>query len=290
MLTWLLSLALAGTSVPGTTIHLEPPPGFELAPDFAGFRSVDLRAAILIAELPAEAHAELAALFADSEAAAAGFASKGVTVQRRVTVRADSGERIPLLVGTQTVGDESIDKYVALAHGERSVVLTFQAPPGALSLRAVRATLATLTHAAPPTLEEKVAALPFRFTAPAPLRVVDTTAGVGVWLTVGPLDVDPTLSQPLFILVYQAGAVPTTADGAARTLRAIRGFEEVVIDETSAWLGGTRLTGQVDGRRVIFHLLGQAEGSIIVTTRLPADQADALTPAADALAASIEVR
>jgi hypothetical protein len=291
MLPWLFTAALAGVRVPGTTVDLAPPPGFELAPDFAGFRDVDRSASILIAELPGDAHAELAPLFADPAAGAAGFASKGVTVRRALTIRSTDGAPVQLLVGSQTQAGATLDKYVALSQGERTVLVTFQAPRGAISLREVKATLSSLTHLPPPTLEEELAALPFRFTAPAPLRVVDTYMGAGALLTIGPLDVDPDGVQPQFILSAQTGDRAINEATAEAVLRAITGYADVTVDSAAPvpWSGGEaiRVTGHVPGYFVVFHLLAAPGAALIALARVPDADADALGPTADALATSI---
>lgn len=308
---WLLSLALAGPPVPGTNVSLNPPAGFRWVPDAQGFRHAKLGASLAVVDLTATEGADLTQLFADPAAAANHFGSMGLTVRGQVTLRAASGQTMAGVFGDQVIDGRAVDSYVALVHGPPYALLILQVPTGALTRNDVEASLATVSVAPSPPLREQLQTLPFRFDNPGALRVVDTDQVLQVRLTVGALDPATTPAQPSFTIVSLPVPAPTTREAAEERLRAVPGFEAVAVDHAAAWPSGprasgqtsphpndpttaasrgTRLSGQANGRRVIFHLVEQEGHTILVLSSLPADQADALTPVADALAASVVIR
>ncbi len=114
--------------VPGTSVKMAPPPGFAPATDFAGFVNVEQQGSFVIAEMPAEAMSQLAPLFGDQQKAAASFATKGIKVDGQEEIETKSGETALLLHGTQDANGTTLDKWMALYAGEKTVMITFQIP------------------------------------------------------------------------------------------------------------------------------------------------------------------
>ncbi|WP_449254877.1 hypothetical protein [Bosea sp. (in: a-proteobacteria)] len=207
----LLAAAPAGAQerkpVAGTSVSLAAPKGFEPATGFAGLMNKATQASVLVVELPAEAHAQLSALFENAEAAKAGFARQNVTIAAldRVDV---GGEKIPLLTGSQIAPNGgAFDKWIALFKGEKTVMLTVQAPKAAkLAPATVKTMIASVSLGKEPSLDDKLAALPFAIKPAAPFRVIDTIGGSGALLTVGDRDTDPSGTQPLMVVAYQTSA------------------------------------------------------------------------------------
>ncbi|MEO3385542.1 hypothetical protein [Mesorhizobium sp. CAU 1741] len=213
--------AQEAVEVPGTTVTLTPPAGFTPAEGFAGFVDDETEASILIVELPAAAHAQLAPLFGELRLAQAAFASQGVAVASLTDVAGADDATVPVLAGTQSAGGVTFDKWIALYSGEMTVMLTIQAPQGeTLGREQVEQTIASVTLGPRPTLDEKIAALPFEIAATAPFRVIDTIAGSGVLMTAGARDVDPDGRQPVIVVAQQvAGPVsPDALEEVAETL------------------------------------------------------------------------
>jgi hypothetical protein len=215
-------------SVAGTTVSLVPMRGFVPATGFAGFANEPLQGSVLVVELPAEAHPQLAPLFADVEAGRTQFATQGVRITAREEIETAAG-RVPLLVGTQGVTGEPYSKWIAIYKGAKTVMITVQAPERAsLDTAAVKTMLASVSLGATPTLSDKLEALPF---------VVDD------------LDLDPAGAQPLLIVAYQLSATPALALEAAaeRLLKQTKAFEAAQIEtreQTSfAGLAGILLSG-----------------------------------------------
>jgi hypothetical protein len=101
-----------------------------------------------------------------------------------------------------------------------------------LDTTAVKTMLASVSLGAPPTLADKLKALPFLVEPHAPFRVVDTLGGAGVLMVVGDLDVDHAGVQPLLIVASQLSAAPALALEAAadRLLKQTKEFEAAQID------------------------------------------------------------
>ena len=256
--------------IAGTTVSLVPAAGFARANGFSGLQNTETSAALVVAELPPEAFGEVSKLFADIEAARKNFAKQNVEVERRDTIEI-AGETVPLLVGTQKMGAFVFDKWMTVLKGERTVVLTVQAPQQAkLDPAAVRAMLASVALGKPPTVAEKLAELPFRVAATEPFRVVDALAGATVLMTAGPLDVDPQGSQPLIVVSYQlTGSVSpkNLAETATRLLRNTRGFQQAELAAPApvrfAGHDGVAVSGTYEGqdgaRRRVLQLMSVGE-------------------------------
>ncbi len=113
--------------VPGSLVRMAPPVGFLPAPNFAGFVTADGQASILVAELPADSAPVVATLFNDLPSARQHFATQGVEVDRLHAIVAD-GIAVPVAVGRQAAHGRVFDKWVALYQGDRTVLVTVQAP------------------------------------------------------------------------------------------------------------------------------------------------------------------
>ena len=202
-----LAIAQDRKTVPGTSVSLVAPKGFEPATGFAGLANQKTQASVLIVEMPAEAYPQLATLFNDSETAKTNFARQKVNIARIEQIDGMGGEKVPLLSGTQDAGGAKLDKWIALFKGPKTVMLTVQAPQAAkLQSAEVKALVASVSLGKEATLDEKLAALPFAIKVAAPFRVVDTIGGAGVLMMAGERNTDPSGTQPLMIAAYQMSA------------------------------------------------------------------------------------
>jgi len=193
--------------IPGTSVSLVAPKGFEPASGFAGLSNQKTQASVLIVEMPAEAYPQLATLFSDSESAKTNFARQKVNITKVEQVDGIGGEKVPLLSGTQEAGGTKLDKWIALFKGPKTVMMTVQAPPAAKMQPAeVKALVASVSLGKEASLDEKLAALPFAVKAAAPFHVVDAIGGAGVLMTAGERNTDPSGTQPLMIVAYQVSA------------------------------------------------------------------------------------
>lgn len=205
------ALAQNAQPVPGTSVSLVAPQGFEQASGFAGLMNKQSQASVLVVEMPAEAHAQVATLFSSLDVAKTNFARQNVEVQKIEQVDTAAGQ-VPLASGKQTVGAARLDKWVSLFKGAKTVMITVQAPESAkLQSEEVRKLMASVSLGREPTIHEKLSSLPFAIQAAEPFRVVDTIGGAGVLMTVGEKNTDPTASQPVMITAYQMSA-PVSAE------------------------------------------------------------------------------
>lgn len=256
------SVAQERITVPGTSVTLQPMKGFVPSSRFAGLENAELQASVVIVEMPAVAHPEVSKLFADLDTARTNFAKQNVTVASLDRIKGGDGQTVPFATGTQSMGAARFDKWIALLKGERTVLLTVQAPTTTrLRTQDVRAMVTSVSLGAEATLEQKLEALPFHIRASEPFRVVDTFGGLGVLMTAGSLNVDPKSEQPMLIATYQtSGQIgpDQLGDAAEKLLKTTRHFEtaEITGRDQVRFAGSDGLlfsgTHQIDGARKRF--------------------------------------
>ncbi len=110
-------------AIPGTTVSMDPPTGFDLSKNFSGFENRLDNSSITISELPKEAYVELRPLFLSRDSAA-GFSARGISIVSQQDVLI-SGNVVSVLSGTQLVSAKEVIKYMALFKGEKTVLITF---------------------------------------------------------------------------------------------------------------------------------------------------------------------
>lgn len=295
------AIAQAPQRVDGTTVTMTPPTGFEPAKDFSGFADRKTKSSILIAELPPEAWPQLSTLFGNLHTVRAGFKQKGIDVATLDKVPTASGEAF-LASGTQTVADTKLAKWVALAQGSRTVMITIQAMPAAkLDDATVKAMLKTVSLGDAPSVADKLASLPFTVTPSAPFRVLDVMAGSTVAMTVGDKDVDPKGEQPLLIVSAQIGNSPVLSEDPtviARTLlRQTRNLDKSTIDsEKRVSFGGVSdavlLEGTTDGNKrfVQYFATGPSGRFVRMISYFAADRSAELRPAIEQIGKSVALK
>lgn len=310
LLRCLLALSLLGTgfglaqaqdrkTITGTTVSIVPLDGFTPAKTFAGLESAGTKASLLVVELPPQAHDQLAALFGDREKAKANFARQNITVDDIETIETGAGPA-PLITGSQEANGTSYDKWIVLLKGEKTVMITVQSPDGAdLDPDDIVAMLKTVSLGAPPSLADKLKALPFTVAAAEPFRVIDTLGGSGLLMTAGPLDADPSGTQPIIVVAYQLSA-PIPADkleaSAEALLKQTKNLEAATIAKRErvpfAGSSGVLLTGTATDRgtekRFAQYMAVGADGRFVRLVAIaPASAYDAVKAGIETVAASI---
>lgn len=291
--------APAVQQVPGTTVSMAPPAGLSLATEFSGFRDQDGTASILISELPPEAYPQISAVFGDLDSARQAFATRGVAVNAVKRIERPSGI-VLLLTGTQTAGDLTIAKWIAVLKGEKTVLITFQAAAGSkLTDASVLSAIESIALSRVPTLAEKVAKLPFTIVAAPPFRIVDTLGGAAVILAAGDLDVDPEGKQPLIVAAVEM-AGPAGGGSLAQIARALLGQTQnlkgaVVETEKAirfAQADGVVLSGKTgDGRQFSqFLAIGPQNRWARLLAFVPPSRVDDTRAAIETIAQSITLK
>lgn len=287
-------------AISGTTVSLAPLKGFVPSSKFAGLENAEAKASVLVVEMPPEAHSQLSMLFTNMETAKTNFAKQNIEIDEAEDIETTAGKG-RILTGQQKLGAATFDKWIVLLKGAKTVMITVQAPEDSdLDGDDVVTMLKSVSLGAEPTLDQKLAALPFRVRATEPFRVVDTFGGLGVLMTSGPLNVDPKGSQPMLIVSYQTGGQVPAGQLAAvgeKLLQTTRGFEkaEIAKRETVAFAGskdGAMLSGTItegSARKRFAQYMGLGADGRFVRMIVSADEATypSLEPAIKTIADSI---
>jgi hypothetical protein len=219
--------------IPGTSVTMAVPSGFRLARG-VGVLEDAAGSSIVIAEMPPDAYAQLAATFASPRTASNGFAAQGIKIMRIAQVAVDGGQ-IPLAIGDQQQNSQQFRKYITVmgGGGANAVLITFSLARGSsLQQSDVEAALKSVRITPVVTLEQKLAQLRFTFEAVPPFHTEDVLAGTTALLTTYD-GTDPSGMKPvLMINRAPADARPQdTPQFAERTLRNMSGFADAELTE-----------------------------------------------------------
>jgi hypothetical protein len=279
----------------GTGVSLEPMEGFKPVSNFAGFANQKM-GSILVAEMPEEAYAQLSQLFGNIDTAKSGFATRGVTVEKLEEIAAADGGKAPLLTGSQTSGDTTYDKWIAVFKGPKTVLITVTSPrSNKLNSSAVRTMMESVSLGAQATLADKLAALPFTATAAPPFRIVDSLAGAVLGMTVGDKDVDPARSQPTLAIAYEPATVDDPAE-LERNPTPARSLGNPRIESRKpvnfAGISGILLNGRCDGHRRFSQYMAVTHDKRLITMVFAAPESgfDGLTPTVEVIAGSVAIK
>ncbi|ALK10703.1 hypothetical protein [Blastochloris viridis] len=189
---------------PGTAAGLVPPAGMTQVPGIAAFQDSQKRARILIIDLPREAYGVLTQEMTDES-----LTAKGLTEVTRATSTLANGPAL-LLSGRQSVGAETVNKWILIARGPMSAVMaTAEVPTAngeAYPVEAMREALLSLVFRTPAPIEQQVAALPFQVGELAGFKPVRTLGGTTLYLSAG--SGDDNGGKETLIVVGRAGGVP----------------------------------------------------------------------------------
>ena len=196
-------------------IGLVPPAGFTPSTKFPGFENPQASAAVLLAELPAEAFPEIEKTFTDEVLKARGMT---VTLREPMTFKEGRGVFISgpkVLEGQQR--HESV--LIASLAGVTAVVSVqmIEASRATITDAVVREAFKTIAVRQVPE-SEKLSVLPYKLGNLSGFRLVQTTANGTAVLTLGENDAVADVAQP-FMLIGVAGAEPPKPedrDGFAR--------------------------------------------------------------------------
>ncbi|GJD28859.1 hypothetical protein PMNALOAF_0091 [Methylobacterium adhaesivum] len=189
----------------------QPPADMVSSKRFSGFERIEGGATVSVVELPPNAFAELEQNFTD-----ANLKQQGFVVSNRQAIKVAGDVDAVLFTGEQPAADPSagpsIKKWMLLV-GDPTVtgIIIAQTTPEAETDETM-VNMLTSVHIRPElTLEQQVAALPFRIGDPAGFRPVRVLAGNSVLLTEGPKDQMTGLEQPILVLA-QAVQPPPQAE------------------------------------------------------------------------------
>jgi len=216
--------------VPGTTLAMEPPPGYSLSGGFSGFENLVTNSSITIMELPVTAYDQIAASMATTEAATKALASQGIEVTNRSSLTV-GGEEVPFIEGLQPYQSSTIVKYFTILKGEKTVLVTFNIFDESVTTKEVAIdALETIELRSAPSLEDQLKLLPYSVSNKAPFEAKHVIGGSSVIMPTFEGD-DPTGLKPLIILSSgQPGIATSQLQPAAESLfRTVRGLQGVTI-------------------------------------------------------------
>ncbi|MBO1019041.1 MULTISPECIES: hypothetical protein [unclassified Methylobacterium] len=215
-----ISVAWAADAIfpPSSRFGFTPASDMTLSKRFSGFERMEGGATLSIVELPSTAFVDLEKSFTDENLRTQGFV---VATREAIKVAGDvdavlfTGEQ-PAPEGANT---PAIKKWLLLV-GDTTVtgIIIAQTVPDAETPETMRNMLTSVKIRPELTLDEQVAALPFRIRESAGFRPVRVLAGNSVLMTQGPKDQMLNLEQPILVLAQavQQPPQPEQRDAFAR--------------------------------------------------------------------------
>jgi hypothetical protein len=212
-------------AIRGTSVTLTPPPGFTPSRSARGLENTATNTTIVISETAAQGYAELAQRFSSAKSLSDGYAQQKVTIR---SLRRIDG-KIPFAVGRQAMNNgKEVTKYYALLQGGKTVVVTFTLGDASFTEADAEAVLRSIEIAPEPTLEERLADIPFTFTAVAPYAVKNVIPRQAVTL-----EVEGDGAQPVIVIGFgqSQALMGDEARVAIDLLRNTGGWREAQITE-----------------------------------------------------------
>jgi hypothetical protein len=212
-------------------LGLVPPPGFVAAPPnkFPGFENPGASAAILLAELPPEAYADLEKGFTDET-----LKQRGMTVALREPMTLKGGKGV-FISGTKTADGVNRAESVLIASvsGVTAIVSVqmIEASKATITDAVVREALKTVAVRQVPD-SEKLGVLPYKIGNLGGFRVVRSAPNGTALLTQGASDAVTDVAQP-FMLIGMTGGQAVKAEEreafARRVLSVTPGIKEIKV-------------------------------------------------------------
>jgi hypothetical protein len=260
-----LSTAFATDAIypPGSRVGLIPPKDMVVSRRFSGFENPAKLASITIAEMPPEAYPQLAASLSRD-----ALKGQGVSVTSHETLTI-AGHPAVLIVGDQE-GPAKLRKWVlALGDPATTTLLVAQSTgtkegaSSGYSDAQMRAALMSVALRAPLSIDEQMAALPFRLGDRAGFRALKVLSGNSLLLTDGPKDVIKAVEQPIVVLASSYNPVPPAGEGRDQFARAALASSQSLTDVVVERSQGFRQNGQ-DWHEIVARAKDAPSGQDVV--------------------------
>lgn len=244
-------------------IGLVPPAGFTPSARFNGFENTQASAAILVAELPAQAYADIEKSFTDE-----ALKSRGMTVEVREPITLKDGRGF-LVAGPAGAADARRHDtlMVASVSGMTAVVSVqmIEATRATLDAKTIRAALETIATRTQVPESERLSVLPYKIGDLAKFRVVRSAReGVAI-LTDGPNDEVTAVEQPFLLIAVAPGATPKPEERdafARRLLGTAPGIKDIKISRSEP----LRM-GQAQGYEIVADAKDATSGTDVTTVQ-----------------------
>src|SRR5262245_24240046 len=235
----------------GTSVTLTAPPGYTASRSERGIENTTTGTTVTISEASAEAYAGLADRFKSAKSMTDGYANQGVTIR---TVRSVDG-KIPFAVGRQTKDGKDLTRYLALLKGDKTVLVSFTSPDRSFTEADAEAVLRSIELTPAPTLQERLAQLPFVFRAVEPFVVKD-----GINRQAVNLEVKDDRAQPTVTIGFgrSQALMGEEARVAVELLKGTGGWRDAQITSQAPAMfaggNGYRITAAVEDRVAVQYL------------------------------------
>ena len=251
-----LALAPAATAqqeriaIRGTSVTLTPPPGFTPSRSAAGIENAATGSTITIAEQARETYADLAERFSSAKSLSEGYAQQKTTIRG---VRRIDG-KIPFAIGQQLDKGKTFAKYLALLQGDKTVLVTFTIGDRSFTEADAEAVVRSIELTPDPTIEERLAQLPFTFRAVEPYVVAEV-----IQRQAARLEVEGDAAQPAIVIGYgrSQALMGDEARVAVELLRTGSYREaQITVQEPAAFAGGNGyvVTAVIENRMAVQYL------------------------------------
>lgn len=245
---------------PGSRIGIEAPRDMELSKRFTGFERPSGGASITLVEMPREAYGDLTSGMTDE-----ALKTQGFSVRSREDLKVAGADGL-LLSGEQDAGGSTVRKWLLLVSDPTFTAFVIaQTLPGEEADTDMRAALSTVAIRPPLSLDDQIAALPFRLGDRAGFRPVRVLAGNSLLLTEGPSDSSPAVEQPILVLAQSLSPPPSTdqRDAFARAaLYANNTLKDFAIERAQ----GFRQRG-ADWHEIVARALDKASNQPVIVTQ-----------------------
>lgn len=248
----------------GSRIGLAAPTGFTPSNRFAGFENPQASALITVAELPADAYADIEKGFGNDES----LKGRGWTIKVREPLTFKDGKGF-FIAGPQESGGQKRYEAVAVTNtgGMTSLVSVqmVEASAATITDAVLRDTFKSVTVRATVPESERLAVLPYKIGNLAKFRLVRSAREGVALLTDGPKDEVVAVEQPFLLIGIAPGAAPKPEDRdayAKRVFSSAPGIKDVKITRAEP----LRL-GQAQGYEIVADAKDAATGTEVTTVQ-----------------------
>lgn len=290
----LVPLAQAPVRVTGTSVHLVPPEGFVPAERYPGFERQDLRASIMVTELPGPAAVMQRGMTPQA------LASRGMRLLGSSRHRIDGREALLLHVSQDAGGYEAV-KWILIAGDDGSTVMVVATLPGEFESRlggaARRSVLSATRGSVAARAPDHFEGLPFRVTPTPGLKIAGRISNLLVLTETGSITPQGT-DTAVFVVGSSLADVPI-GDLRAFAETRVRQTDKVsdlrIVEGREATVGGraayeivAEATERGSGNAVIVHqiLMRDGEGYVMMQGLASPRRAPAMIPEFRRVAAS----
>jgi hypothetical protein len=245
-------------------IGLVAPAGFTPSNRFAGFENPQASALITLAELPADAYADIEKGFSNDES----LKSRGWTIKVREPLTFKDGKGFFIAGPQESQGQKRYEGVMVANTGGITSLVSVQmieASSATITDAVLRDTFKTLTVRAAVPESERLAVLPYKIGNLAKFRVVRSAREGVALLTDGPKDEVVGVEQPFLLIGIAPGAAPKPEDRdafAKRVFSSAPGIKEVKITRAEP----LRI-GQTQGYEIVADAKDGSSGAEVTTVQ-----------------------